>query len=129
MYKIHEIRKASKRSLGKRPVAKIVFIPAILAIGVITGANLASPAQAQQQQQQQPQHGNFNAKLASTNEVHAAGGNLSTVSHAGNNTSGGAVKGFLNQTGKALANAPGETNEFFSGGSESGGTENDTIGK
>ena len=126
MYEIHEIIKASKRSLGKRPVAKIVFIPAILAIGVITGANLAIPAQAQQQQ---PQHGNFNAKLASTNEVHAAGGNLSTVSHAGNNTSGGAVKGFLNQTGKALANAPGETNEFFSGRSESGGNENDTIGK
>jgi preprotein translocase subunit YajC len=127
MYEIHELRKASKRSLGKLPVAKIVFIPAILVIGVVTGANLASPAQAQQQQQ--PQHGNFNAKLAGTNEVHAAGGNLSTVSHTGNNTSGGAVKGFLNQTGKALANAPGETNEFFSGRSESGGNENDTIGK
>jgi predicted metal-dependent enzyme (double-stranded beta helix superfamily) len=126
MYEIHEIRKASKRSLGKPHVVKIVFIPAILAIGIITGANLASPAQAQQQQ---PQHGNFNAKLAGTNEVHAAGGNLSTVSHTGNNTSGGAVKSFLNQTGRALANAPGETNEFFSGRSESGGNENDTIGK
>jgi hypothetical protein len=125
MYEIREIRKASKRSLGKPSVAKIVFIPAILAIGVITGANLVSPAQAQQQ----PQQGNFNAKLAATNEVHAAGGNLSTVSHTGNNTSGGAVKSFLNQTGKALANAPGETNEFFSGRSESGGNENDTIGK
>ena len=127
MYEILAIRKASKRLPGKSSVAKIVFIPAILAIGIITGANLASPTQAQKQQQ--PQQGNFNAKLAGTNKVHAAGGNLSTVSHAGNNTSGGAVKAFLNQTGKALANAPGETNEFFSGRSESGGSENDTIGK
>jgi hypothetical protein len=59
MYEILEIRKASKRLPGKSSVAKIVFIPAILAIGIITGANLASPTQAQKQQQ--PQQGNFNA--------------------------------------------------------------------
>lgn len=53
MDEIRETRKASKKSLGKPPVVKIVFILATLAISVITGANLASSAQAQQQQQPQ----------------------------------------------------------------------------
>ena len=45
----------------------------------------------------------------------------------GNDSSGGAVKTFVNETGKFLANIPGETNELLSGESES--EENDTVGK
>ena len=36
----------------------------------------------------------------------------------GNDSSGGAVKTFVNETGKFLANIPGETNELLSGESE-----------
>ncbi len=43
-----------------------------------------------------------------------------------NDSSGGAVKTFLNETGKILANVPSEANELLSGRSESG--ENDTLG-
>ena len=101
MYEIRETRKASKKSLGKPPVVKIVFILATLAISVITGANLASSAQAQQQQQPQQETSMLN--WLAFNEAHAAkGGNLSTVSHTGNNTSRRVVKGFLNQTGKVV---------------------------
>ena len=45
----------------------------------------------------------------------------------GNDSSGGAVKTFVNETGKLLANIPGETNELLSGESES--EENDTVGR
>lgn len=45
----------------------------------------------------------------------------------GNDSSTGAVKTFVNETGKFLANIPGETNELLSGRSEVG--ENDTVGK
>ena len=45
----------------------------------------------------------------------------------GNDSSGGAVKTFVNETGKFLANIPGETNELLSGESES--EENDTVGR
>jgi hypothetical protein len=55
--------------------------------------------------------------------------NVASINNTGNNTLGGAVKTFLNQTGKALVNVPGETNELLSGGSESSGGENDTVGK
>ncbi len=43
-----------------------------------------------------------------------------------NDSSGGAVKTFVNETGKILANVPGEANELLSGKSES--EENDTVG-
>ena len=46
---------------------------------------------------------------------------------AGSDTSGGAVKTFVNESGKFLANIPGETNELLNGESES--EENDTVGR
>lgn len=49
------------------------------------------------------------------------------ISTANNDSSGGAVKTFVNETGKFLANIPGETNELLSGESES--EENDTVGR
>lgn len=45
----------------------------------------------------------------------------------GNDSSGGAVKTFVNESSKFLANIPGETNELLSGESES--QENDTVGR
>lgn len=45
----------------------------------------------------------------------------------GNDSSGGAVKRFVNEIGKFLANIHGETNELLSGESES--EENDTVGR
>lgn len=62
-------------------------------------------------------------------QISSVGSNVVSINNTGNNTLGGAVKTFLNQTGKALANVPGETNEFLSRGSESSGGENDTVGK
>jgi len=56
---------------------------------------------------------------------------LSTANNVSSETistgSGGAVKTFMNETGKFLANIPGETNELLSGESES--EENDTVGR
>lgn len=49
------------------------------------------------------------------------------VSSVGDDSSSGAVKTFVNESGKFLANIPGETNELLSGESES--NENDTVGR
>lgn len=51
----------------------------------------------------------------------------SEIPSVGDDTSSGAVKTFVNESGKFLANIPGETNELLSGESES--NENDTVGR
>jgi Ca2+/Na+ antiporter len=51
----------------------------------------------------------------------------SEIPSVGDDNSSGAVKTFVNESGKFLANIPGETNELLSGESES--NENDTVGR
>jgi hypothetical protein len=51
----------------------------------------------------------------------------SEIPSVGDDTSSGAVKTFVNESGNFLANIPGETNELLSGESES--NENDTVGR
>jgi len=61
-------------------------------------------------------------------QIISAASNVSSETISmGNDSSGGAVKTFVNETGKFLANIPGETNELLSGESES--EENDTVGR
>jgi CHRD domain len=61
-------------------------------------------------------------------QISSAANNISSETPSiGNDSSGGAVKTFVNETGKFLANIPGETNELLSGESES--EENDTVGR
>jgi CHRD domain-containing protein len=61
-------------------------------------------------------------------QVSSTANNVSSETPSvGNDSSAGAVKTFVNETGKFLVNIPGETNELLSGESES--AENDTVGR